>query len=224
MSEIDNQQFERLNQVNCGEIVHLQIITATKPIRLKTRLIGIDPSMSVIVAFGNDANWEKALPYIKESKNVVVRLLSNEQQANIIAFRTSIQKIMTIAGRWLVLDYPVAIESAELRQHLRIPLKIEASLLDNTLNNSLAVGSLNDISIQGCAFISQREPALSLNTAYRLSIKSEEDGNTIELPVTLKNIQMSTRGGEFQYGLVFVLPKVDAKTSIQQLILHYLQK
>lgn len=225
MSEIDNQQFNQLNRVSCGEVVHLQIITATKPIRLKTRLIGVDPNMSIILAFGNDTNWERALPHIKESRHVVVRLLSNEQQqAKIIAFRCQIQKLMTVAGRWLVLNYPKTIESADLRQHLRIAVKIEASLLDSASNTILAIGKLTDISIQGCAFIGQREPTLHVNSVYRLVVKLEDDNSTIDLSVALKNIQNSTRDGEVQYGLVFMKPDSETKESIQQLLLHHLQQ
>lgn len=224
MAEIDNKKFTRLNQVTCGEIVHLQIITPTKPIRLKTRLIGVDPNMSVILAFGNDPSWEKALPHIKESKTVIVRLLSNQQQqASIIAFRTKIQKIMTIAGRWLVLNYPQVIESAELRQHLRIPVKIEASLLDVTLNTSLATGTLSDISMQGCAFVGEKKTKLKVDGAYRLSVQLDDEC-TIELPIELKNIQAAGYEGDTQYGLVFTKSDIDTTDSIQQLLLHHLQQ
>lgn len=231
VAEIDNREFVRLNQVNCGELVHLQIITATKPIRLKTRLIGVDPNMSVILAFGNDATWEKAAPHIKESKDVIVRFMNNEdQQASVIAFRSSIQKIMTIAGRWLVLDYPKAIESAELRQHLRVAVKIEASLLDSDANSVLVTGLLSDISIQGCAFITRQKEALDLHNLYRLSISIEDESaassadKSVQLSVALKNIQTSIANGHTQYGLAFMTPEKETKVSIQKLLLHHLQK
>lgn len=225
MSEIDNREFIRLNQVTCGEVVHLQIITATKPIRLKTRLIGVDPNMSVILAFGNDQYWEKALPHIKESKDVIVRFMNNDQQqASVIAFRCSIQKIMTIAGRWLVLDYPKAIESAELRQHLRVSVKIVASILDGVENSVLVSGVLSDISVQGCAFITKQRVVLDLHNMYRLSIDLEGENESIELSVSLKNMTNSLADGSTQYGLAFMTPTTETNTSIQQLLLHHLQK
>lgn len=225
VTEIDNREFIRLNQVTCGEVVHLQIITATKPIRLKTRLIGVDPNMSIILAFGTDQYWEKSLPHIKESKDVIVRFMNNdEQQASVIAFRSSIQKIMTIAGRWLVLDYPKAIESAELRQHLRVSVKIGASLLDSDGNSVLISGMLSDISIQGCAFITKQKVELDLHNLYRLSINIEGENTNIDLSVALKNIQNSILNGSTQYGLAFMTPESETKLSIQQLLLHHLQK
>jgi len=225
VSEIDNREFTRLNQVTCGEIIHLQIITATKPIRLKTRLIGVDPNMSVILAFGNDQAWEKAAHHIKESKDVIVRFMSNDQQqASVIAFRSSIQKIMTIAGRWLVLDYPKAIESAELRQHLRVSVKIGASLLDSNGNSVLVSGMLSDISIQGCAFMTMEKVELDLHNLYRLSINIEGENANIELSVALKNTQTTMSNGHTQCGLAFMTPESETKASIQQLLLHHLQK
>lgn len=220
---IDNKKFDALNQSDCGEIVHLQIITATVPIRIKTYLIGVDPNMSVILAIGNDASWEKALPFIKESKHVVVRLLSHhQQQSSILAFRTSIQRIMTIAGRWLVLDYPKAIEAASLRQHVRIPVEIEAILMDSETEVHLAIGRLIDISIYGCAFIGQQKVQVALNKVYRLSITLKE--KVLDFSVTLKNIQPTAGEGVVQYGLVFMAEEADKQVNIQALLLHYLQQ
>lgn len=225
MPNIDNRELTRLNQVNCGEVIHLQIITATKPIRLKTRLIGVDPNMSVILAFGNDPSWIKALPHIKETNDVIVRYMNNDQQqASIIAFRSSIQKIMTITGRWLVLDYPKAIESVPLRQHRRVNVSVEASIVDSDSNDVLATGVLTDLSIQGCAFVSKKEESLSVGGVYQLCIDLEEENKKICLSVALKNISNLGINDEAQCGLVFMTPETEAKTSIQELLLYHLQK
>jgi c-di-GMP-binding flagellar brake protein YcgR len=222
---LDNREFNLLNQVNCGETVHLQIITATKRIRLKTRLIGVDPNMSVILAFMNDPSWDRALPYIKESNDVIVRFMHKKrQQACIIAFRSSIQKIMTITGRWLVLDYPKAIESAEIRQHRRVTVNIEASLTHPDTQVVLSMGLLSDISFQGCAFVSKDELALNLDDIYILSVDISDEGKKVELSVTLKNIQKITTSSEFQYGLIFNSTDEKLKDSLQYLLLHHLQK
>jgi len=225
VSKIDNRELTRLNQVNCGEIIHLQIITATKPIRLKTRLIGVDPNMSVILAFGNDPTWIKALPHIKETNDVIVRFMHNDQQqASVIAFRSSIQKIMTITGRWLVLDYPKAIESAALRQHRRVDVSIEASMVDPESKKTVVVGVLIDLSIQGCAFVSKKEKSLSVGTVYELCIELEEENKKICLSAALKNITNLAVNDEMQCGLVFMTPETEAKESIQELLVHHLQR
>ena len=225
VSNLDNREFSLLNQVNCGEVVHLQIITATKRIRLKTRLIGVDPNMSVILAFMNDPSWERALPHIKESNDVIVRFMHKKrQQACIIAFRSSIQKIMTITGRWLVLDYPKAIESAEIRQHRRVTVNIEATLSHPDTKVNLSTGLLSDISLQGCAFVSVDELALNVGDIYILSVDISDEGKNIELSVTLKNVQKITVNNEFQYGLIFNSAEAKVKDSLQYLLLHHLQK
>jgi len=225
VSNIDNRELTRLNQVSCGEVIHLQVITATKPIRLKTRLIGVDPNMSVILAFGNDPSWIKALPHIKETNDVIVRFMNNDQQqASVVAFRSSIQKIMTITGRWLVLDYPKAIESVPLRQHRRVDVSVEASIVDSDSHDVLARGVLIDLSIQGCAFVSKKEASLSIGGVYQLCIDLEEENKKVCLSVALKNISHLGVNDEAQCGLVFMTPEAEAKTSIQELLLHHLQK
>lgn len=225
MPSLDNSEFTRLNKASCGEVVHLQLITATKPIRLKTRLIGVDPNMSVILAYLNDPAWEKALPYLKESNAVIMRYMHNDrQQASVIAFRTSIQKIMTTSGRWLVLDYPKSIESANLRQHKRMAVHIDASLSNSDTKKLIFKGALNDISIQGCAFVSEAEAELTIGNIYSLDIMANDEVKQITLSVGLKNIQKLTDNGGFQYGLIFMTPEIEAKESIQYLLLHHLQQ
>ncbi|MDN2662400.1 PilZ domain-containing protein [Psychromonas sp. 14N.309.X.WAT.B.A12] len=224
MTKIDNRELTRLNHVNCGEVVHLQVVTPTKPIRLKTRLIGIDPNMSVILAFGNDASWIKALPHLKETNDVIVRFMNSEQQqANVTAFRTSIQKIMTITGRWLVLDYPKNIESVPLRKHRRVDVSIEAALVNSESDTVLANGVLIDVSIQGCAFVCKKQGSLSIGGIYQLLIDLGDGSSKVTLSVALKSNKELGVNDEVQYGLVFTTPE-DVQSAIQQLLLHYLQK
>jgi hypothetical protein len=222
---LDNYEFSLLNQVNCGEIVHLQIITATKPIRLKTRLIGVDPNMSVILSFVSDPSWDRALPHIKESNVVIVRFMHKKrQQACIIAFRTTIQKIMTVTGRWLVLDYPKAVESADIRQHRRVSVNIEASLIHPDTQVVLSAGLLSDISLLGCAFVSEDELALTVGDIYMLNVDISDEDKKIAFSVALKNVQKITTNNEFQYGLIFNTPETKVKDSLQHLLLHHLEK
>ena len=99
----------------CNTIVHLQILTPTKTIRLKTNLIGVDPNMSVILAIHHENDWYAAKNFIREGNGVIVRLINpNSPEASIVAFRTNIQKIMSIAGNWLVLDYPKELQKVWL--------------------------------------------------------------------------------------------------------------
>ncbi|MEG3753789.1 PilZ domain-containing protein [Psychromonas arctica] len=224
MTKIDNRELTRLNHVNCGEVVHLQVVTPTKPIRLKTRLIGIDPNMSVILALGNDASWIKASPHLKETNDVIVRFMNSEQQqANITAFRTSIQKIMTITGRWLVLDYPKSIESVPLRKHRRVDVSIEAAIVNSESDTVLANGVLIDVSIQGCAFVCKKQTSLSMGGIYQLLIDLGDGSSKVSLSVALKSCKELGVNDEVQYGLVFTSPE-HVQSAIQQLLLHYLQK
>ncbi|MGM8892197.1 flagellar brake domain-containing protein, partial [Psychrobacter sp. 1Y1] len=124
------KDFNTLDTINCGTGVHLQLLTPTQTIRLRSRLIGIDPGRSVILALGNDKAWQAASAYIRERQSVILRVVSSdEQDAKILAFRSTIQQVVSSVGRWLIVTYPKELQTVALRQHSRVPINVKASLI-----------------------------------------------------------------------------------------------
>lgn len=170
MPDNDNK-YSYLNKITCASEVHLQIITPTGALRLKTRLIGVDPNMSVIISMGNNTEWDAAKQYIREGQKVIVRLMSSEHpDPYLIAFKSNIQKLMSIAGRWILLDYPQIVQQVPLRHDQRLPIHIEATLINPETKKECASGFLSDLSIHGCAFVSEPIKNESLSEKYILQV------------------------------------------------------
>ncbi|MCG9738867.1 flagellar brake protein [Shewanella insulae] len=195
-----------LNRINCNTEAQLQILTPLRPIRLKTRLIGIDPDNAIILALGQDKYWQAAQDYITQGQGVVVRLInSDDPEANILAFRSQIKTLLNNAGRWLVVNYPKELQSVALRQHCRIPVHLAASIHERqTEGHSTHVcssGFLQDVSVKGGAYIGEEIEGATLDKGYRLQVKFEETPETLSVPITLKNIQSPEPGrSQYQYG------------------------
>jgi|GEM_PF-2137505 len=212
-----------LNNMPCNTVVHLQISTPTKAIRLKTRLIGVDPNMSVILAIRHEDDWYSAKNYMREGQWAVVRLISlNAPEASIIAFRTTIQKIMSIAGNWLVMDYPKEQQKVSLRKYSRIPINIECAIIDKNSQAILSTGFLNDISIDGCAFIGQSLTGCIIGSEYDLQVKLDEEESVLNTPISVKNSLEKENNTKQQYGLTFQESSQETQDFIQKIIFRHL--
>lgn len=122
-------EFSYLNNMPCNTEVTIQVITPTQPIRLRTRLIGVDPHRSIIFALGSDNSWQEARQFFRPGQSIVVRLVnSDEPDANILAFRSSIKKLLNNTESWLIIDYPKALQKVALRQNSRISINLKASI------------------------------------------------------------------------------------------------
>jgi hypothetical protein len=74
--------------------------------------------------------WYSAKQYIKEEQKVIVRLMSTESpDASLVAFQSNIQKLMSVVGKWLLLDYPKQVQQLPFRQHRPLAVHIDAKLL-----------------------------------------------------------------------------------------------
>lgn len=219
--------FNALDNLACNTEVHLQVLTPTLAIRLRSKLIGIDSGRSIILAHGNDKNWLAAAPFIRDRQSVIMRVVnSDEHDANILAFRSNIQKIFNVVGRWIIIDYPKALQTVALRQHARIPINVAANLVCSASYRVVSYGDLRDISIKGGAFVGSEIEGLKLDSQYKLHIQLEEQDETvetIETLVTLKN-QQATDGptAQMQYGFILEAEHAETEQMVQKIILHHL--
>lgn len=231
MPQSQSYEFSYLDNIACNTEVNIQILTPTQPIRLRTRLIGVDPKVSIILALGSDKNWQQACDFIAQSQGVIIRIVkSDEPDANVIAFRTCIQKLINSSGRWLLVDYPKEIQKVALRQHSRIPINVESSLKcaptetgEASDPEALAHGNLSDISIKGGAFVCKSVNTIEKERSYLLQVKIMPDMETLFMPITVKNI-LSIEHDKLhtQYGFVLDGPQSEAEIFVQKVILNHL--
>ena len=99
-------EFEYLDIMPCNTEVYIQILTQSKPIRLKTRLIGVHSQKAIILEFGEDKNWVLAKRHICDNASIVVRMFNSfDPNAHVIAFRSSISKLMSLHHCIIGLSY-----------------------------------------------------------------------------------------------------------------------
>ncbi|MDR8525562.1 flagellar brake protein [Shewanella fidelis] len=216
------KDFKTLDSLSCNTEVHLQLLTPTQTIRLRSRLIGIDPGRAVILSLGHDKSWQNASAFIRERQTVIIRVVnSDEQDANILAFRSTIQQVVSTTGRWLIVTYPRELQTVALRQHSRVPIHIEANLTAVDSNEPIASGHLKDISIKGGAFVAAARSDLIIDSQFQLNIALEEE--MLSIAVTLKNQQeLEPQSGLAQYGFVLGDDEQMNTELIQKIVLQHL--
>jgi len=137
---------------------------------------------------------------IREGQKVIVRIMSTAQpNANLLAFQSKIQKVMSIAGRWMVLDYPQEVQQVPLRQDQRLSLHIEASLLNPESKKVCSSGFLSDLSVSGCAFVGEPIDKIKLSEKYILQL-SEANGKKSIVMVIKNSKKADALGNTVQYG------------------------
>lgn len=160
--------------------------------------------------------------YLHEGQGVVVRLMSsNETKAQIVAFRSNIQKIINICGRWLVIDYPNKMQEVALRKHSRILIQIQSSILSTNSESLLSFGNLSDISIDGCAFLGGPITNCEIGQSYQLQIQFAATQLSEPVPILLKSIT-EIDSEKKEYGFAFNKKDKKMTTFIQEVLLHHL--
>ncbi len=232
MGSSTSYEFSYLNSMPCNTEVTIQVVTPGQPIRLRTRLIGVDPHRSIIFALGSDNCWQEAKKFLKPGQPIIVRLVnSDEPDANILAFRSSIRKLLTSTEPWLIIDYPKALQKVALRQHSRIAINLEASIQIPPVEDSgdleqsqpLSSGQLSNISINGGAFVGKILQEINVDTKCLLRVQVLQEAEPMSIPITIKNIQDIDYGKmRGQYGFELSDEKSETETFVQKVILNHL--
>ena len=134
-----------LNRINCNTEAQLQVLTPLRPIRLKTRLIGIDPDNAIILAFRsqiktllNNAGRWLVVNYPKELQSVALRQHSRipvhlaasihertaEGHASHVCSSGYLQDVSVTGGAYMGEE----IEGGALDQGYRLQVKFEQTM------------------------------------------------------------------------------------------------
>jgi hypothetical protein len=216
---------KQFNALPCQTEVHLQIPTPTKPLRLRSRLIGIEPGMCVILSRGMDQNWEAARDLIREGQSIVVRIVNEgDPNATIFAYRGSISKLMSSVGRWVVLDYPRNVQKISLRQHSRLPISLPCKLNTSADNQESFDGLLKDLSLNGGGFVASPIPLPLTKKAFTLEL-SVEGQEPLAITANICNQHLEQRSPEkVHYGLSFEADEQTKQKFIESALLEIVQR
>lgn len=221
-----------LSTIPCNTEVSIQIITPVQTIRVRSHLVGVDRQLCLILHRGNDAAWLSAKNYIREGQNLVVRLInSKENDAKVIAFRSSIIKLDSVISRWLIISFPKQVQAIKLRKDSRQSLKLKASLITAAEQKTLSSGFLNDISLSGCAYLGQalaeeeQEQKLLLCTQIQESELTSPDSPpeilNLQLPIEIKN-KSNDSSGVCKMGLQFTSSEEERLDAVQKILMQSL--
>lgn len=217
-------QFEYLDFMPCNTEVNIDVLTQNKPIRLKTKLIGVHCKKYIILEFGQDKNWKLASRYIIENASVIVRMLNNfDPNAHVVAFRSNISKLMTPLHNWIVIYYPKELEKVALRQSGRLPVSIPSLLSQGGSNKEQSEcsleGDLVDISIKGGGFIGTEKNKINLEDKCTLTLVEKSDGEAIYIIVIIKNRQvLDAENKLIQYGFILDSDCNTSEAFVQKII------
>ncbi|MFT5235313.1 MAG: hypothetical protein ACI90A_000676 [Shewanella sp.] len=226
-------QFSYLDHMACSTDVNIQILTSSQVFRLHSRFIGVDPKNSIILELGQDKHWQKAKSFIVLGQELIVRIVkSDEPSANVLAFKSRIQRIETNLGSWLLLDYPTELQNVALRHQSRISINIDSEIISASKSDEegeqsderkpLALGLLSDISIKGGAFVSSGLNTIICDKSYFLKVITYDLKN-ISIPITIKNVLPIEHDNEaFQYGFVFNFSQQKSEAIVQKIVMSHL--
>ncbi len=215
---VDTRWEDVLNRMPCGLEMQLQVMLPTQSIRLRSRLIGIDPGKAVIVQLGMDRNWINAKSFLNEGQGAVVRLFNNDEEGHVLAFRSSITKVITLVGRWLVLAYPKKVEQIALRGRARLAINLPADLLYESKQGQMVTGALTDLSLTGCGIEVAEIPPLQAKDKVIIRVMSD-DGS----PLTINGqVRSLAQEGQARLGIQFNGDAEELEPLVQKLLVQAL--
>ncbi len=216
--------FNKLNNMACNTEVHIQLLTNNAPIQLETHLIGIDSNKSVILAIANTQDWLDARKHLNQGGATIVSIGNmKKSDAEIITFRSNIQKISSISDNWLIMDYPKELKKVAIRKYPRVSICVECTIINEKDKSELSRGFAHNISNNGCAFIGESLEEGAIDCSYLLRLKFMKDKRNLVIPVTVKNIMKNKNQiGIKQYGLLFDESKQETRDFVQYIRLHHL--
>nr|WP_232847099.1 flagellar brake domain-containing protein [Shewanella nanhaiensis] len=219
--------------MSCNTEVNIQILAPDQVIRLQSRFIGVDPKRMIILELGDDYHWQKAQNFLFIGQEIIVRIIrSNEPKANVLAFKSKIQKVEKNLGYWLLIDYPKELQKVALRHQSRIPISLSSVIVPEKGETEksqkvkpLALGALKDISIKGGAFVSSGLNTIMCEESYLLKVELSTELDTQLVPITIKNILPIEHDDEaFQYGFTINCSQVKAESIVHKLLMCHLLK
>ena len=182
--------------------------------RLKTKLVGVDPSKCLIVntPFSQHINvYDRSFLGTK----VLVRLI---HQGSVIGFQSKLIGSINVPVKFLLLSYPKAIESHNLRSHPRYFCFLPAEL---TIEDERYRGIILDVSATGCRFLIRGTkdnplPIVEINSRLLLEVRFPGMENKQKTFAQLKNIQYEV--DEVRLGMLFLEMPEDLRVVVLQFI------
>jgi len=178
----DEEVTKSLSMLVSGSSIMVELsILSTKKIKFKSVFVGFLPNQFILIQLPKLGKDSELSAYIKQGVACTIRGLVEGKEGTVIAFITSIEQIIKIPAKMLVLNIPkqVAIQSLRKRTRIETQLNFVSVLNENTIK-----GIIINLSIDGCLLKVQRDEQLNIVEGDKLSFsipdKSFEEFSAIE--------------------------------------------
>jgi hypothetical protein len=153
---VDNPAInEFINNLLPGQVIDLQLGRSTI-VRMKPSIIGIDLGNYILIKFPIKLNPSDYKDVLVAGTSAIVRYILEGERGECVAFSTTIQQVLMLPNRMILLNYPKRIENRQLRTSQREKTHLPAQISQNKTGNKLAGNCINgyivDISANGCQF------------------------------------------------------------------------
>lgn len=143
---------KKIRQLPPGQRIEIQISGLNVPARFQTEFVGIVNNRWFIVMMPDSKKYGELRDGLYEGVPIVVRFVLENDNGEIVAFRTDIEYVLAHPTKMLFLDWPKSVESRVIRSGRRFDAFLPVTLdkLDETSVVGSQQGTMMDISESGC--------------------------------------------------------------------------
>ncbi len=156
ISETNINNIKRIiGMLRPGMTLDLMLNTPTTTHRVKTEFVGSVGNQFVIFRYPSEKRWGFLGEAIKEGKEVLVRFLLEDDQGEVVAFKSTVICISSQPTRLVHIDFPFSLQQVPLRQLPRVRTLLPAELHFDGADGIQAKdwdGMIIDISLKGARF------------------------------------------------------------------------
>lgn len=170
--------------------------------RMTSELIGVETGEYLVIKMPTVQFMGNLSSLLYKGNSIIIRYL---HKGTIFGFKSYISHVITNPAKLIFIEYPKRIESHDLRAHKRLDcyLPANAKIMGNKI-----VGTITDVSREGCHFIIDSEKAkvensLILQVGNEIGVSFQLPGASAKLTVTGKQKNIKKDRDSVNIGVEF---------------------
>ncbi|MCY7294149.1 flagellar brake protein [Alteromonas sp. a30] len=215
---LSSEDLHKMRSLRPGMPFDIQVSTTSTAKRVRTEFLGMDAMRSIMIRYPDEAKWGNLADAIYADKPMIVRFILEDATGEVIAFKTKILHVIKKPVPIIFVAFPTSIQSQGLRAEKRAQIRVPVSILNAEDEQTLASGTLVDISNSGCRISTQKTRSKRIaqkDILIRLNGQRNE-------PFELKGSIMNTKPDElfFNYGIKFSTSAEEVENLIERLMVE----
>lgn len=212
------EDVQKIRLLKPGMSVDMQVVAETVGKRVKSDFIGMDGTNVLIFRFPDESKWGDTSDELTVDTGVIIRFLLEEDEGQVVAFKSRITFILREPVPLLFVTFPAFIQSQSLRSEVRAKIRISVSIFSANTQETLAMGTLVDMSIGGCRFITQRAECKKIQCQNIIIRLNGQTAERFELQGLIVNVKRDAV--YYSYGVKFTTSEVEVGQLLNRLMLE----